>query len=91
MADTLSLTAKVDMENVKWYSSSQVSTAKHVSYPQLTATRDTHTNTLGQTSNGSAGRARTNNRTDATKYIISLALRSIKLEPLLIIRPEYME
>ena len=26
------------MENVKWYSSSQVSTAKHVSYPQLTAT-----------------------------------------------------
>ena len=26
------------MKNVKWYSSSQVSTAKHVSYPQLTAT-----------------------------------------------------
>ncbi len=26
------------MENVKWYSSSQASTAKHVSYPQLTAT-----------------------------------------------------
>ncbi len=26
------------MENVKWYSSSQVSTAKYVSYPQLTAT-----------------------------------------------------
>ncbi len=26
-------------ENVKWYSSSQVSTAKHVSYPQLTATQ----------------------------------------------------
>ena len=26
------------MENVKWYSSSQVLTAKHVSYPQLTAT-----------------------------------------------------
>ncbi len=26
------------MENVKWYSSTQVSTAKHVSYPQLTAT-----------------------------------------------------
>ena len=26
------------MENMKWYSSSQVSTAKHVSYPQLTTT-----------------------------------------------------
>ncbi len=26
------------MEIVAWYSSSQVSTAKHVSYPQLTAT-----------------------------------------------------
>ncbi len=26
------------MENMKWYSPSQVSTAKHVSYPQLTAT-----------------------------------------------------
>ncbi len=26
------------MENMKWYSPSQVSTAKHESYPQLTAT-----------------------------------------------------
>ncbi len=26
------------MENMKWYSPSQVFTAKHVSYPQLTAT-----------------------------------------------------
>ena len=36
MADTLSFNAKVEM--VKWYSPSQVLTAKHVSYPQLTAT-----------------------------------------------------
>ncbi len=27
------------MENVKWYSPSQVPAAKHVSYPQLTATK----------------------------------------------------
>ncbi len=27
------------MENMKWYSSSQVLTAKHVSYPQLTVTQ----------------------------------------------------
>ncbi len=34
------------MENVKWYSSSQVSTAKHVSYPQLTATGVKHDQTV---------------------------------------------
>ena len=27
-----------EMENMKWYSPSHVPTAKHVSYPQLTAT-----------------------------------------------------
>ncbi len=43
MADTLSFTAKVEMENMKWYSPSQVSIAKHVSYPQLTATICKHT------------------------------------------------
>ena len=36
--DTLSFNAKVDMENMKWYNPSQVLTAKHASYPQLTAT-----------------------------------------------------
>ena len=28
------------MENMKWYGTSQVMTAKHVSYPQLTATEN---------------------------------------------------
>ncbi len=34
------------MENMKWYSPSQVLTAKHVPYPQLTATASGQTDTI---------------------------------------------